>query len=102
METKKELKKELSDIKGKLSKLVDFIASEEYYNLSEGERGIINQQRVGMELYQSSLVKRLYGDIEDTKDSSNFIWLSLLFTMFNSPFNGINPTENKEDNKQEK
>ena len=97
MEAKKELKKELSNIKGKLSKLVDFIASEEYYNLSEGERSIINQQRIGMELYQSSLVKRLYGDVEDTKDTASFVWLSLLFAMFNSPFNGINPTENKEE-----
>lgn len=99
METKKELKKELSNIKDKLSKLVDFITSEEYYSLSEGERGVINQQRVGMELYQSSLVKRLYGDMNDIKDTNSFVWLSMLFGMFNTPFTA---TESSEDTKEEK
>lgn len=85
MENKKQLKKELKDIKSKLAELVDFTTTEEYFKLSEGERGLINQQRVGMELYLSCLTKRVYEQPNNT-DGSNLLWMSMLFGMFNAPF----------------
>jgi len=36
-----------------------------------------------MELYQSCLVKRVYGDMNG-QDTSNLLWMTMLFGMFNS------------------
>ena len=79
-----ELKQEQYDLKEKLHEVVELINSENYFKLSEGERGLISQQRVGMELYLSCLTKRIYGSPNST-DASNMIWLSMLWGMFNTP-----------------
>lgn len=82
------LKVEQKALKAKLAELVDFITSEEYYQLSESEKGLINQQRTGMELYLSTLTKRIYGKA-DVTDTTNMIWLTMLMGMFNSPSTGF-------------
>lgn len=94
MNDKKQLKRELKNLKTKLSELVDFTTSEDFFKLSEAERGVINQQRVGMELYQSCLVKRVYGDING-QDTSNLLWMTMLFGMFNSSC-GFGSSDTKE------
>lgn len=84
MKTIEELKIEQSELKAKLHEVVEYINSEEYFKLPDGERGLINQQRVGMELYLSCLTKRIYGD-PSSPDAHNMIWLSMLWGMFNTP-----------------
>lgn len=85
MKSNEELKLEQQEIKVKLAELVDFINSEEYYTLSENEKGLVNKQRTGMEIYLSSLTKRIY-DEEGMSDSSSMLWLSLLMGMFGTPW----------------
>ena len=87
------LKEEQVALKSKLAELVDFITSEEYYTLSESEKGLISQQRTGMELYLSCLTKRIYGKA-DVSDSTNMIWLTMLMGMFNSPSIGFGSSSN--------
>lgn len=87
MKNIEELKKEHVELKKELAELVDFATSEEYFKLSDGEKGLINQQRVGMELYLSCLTKRIYGKADST-DTSNLLWLAMLYGMFNTPSTG--------------
>jgi hypothetical protein len=84
MKTVEELKQEQYDLKAKLHEVVELINSKEYFDIPAAERGLINQQRVGMELYLSCLTKRVYGE-PNSQDTSNFIWLSMLWGMFNTP-----------------
>ena len=83
MKSIKELKEEQYDLKAKLHEIIELINSEQYYELSDGEKGLINQQRVGMELYLNCLTKRIYGNPENA-DASSLLWLTLLCGMFNS------------------
>ncbi len=83
MKSIEELKQEQYDLKAKLHEVIELINSEQYYELSDGEKGIINQQRVGMELYLSCLTKRIYGNM-DNPDTSNLLWLTMLYGMFNT------------------
>lgn len=83
MKTAEELRKEQYEAKAKLHELVEFINSEEFYTLSKAEQGLVNQQRTGMELYVSSLTRRVYGN-PDEPDGNNMFWLALLYGMLNT------------------
>ena len=83
MKTKEELKQEQYDLKARLHEIIELINSEEYYSLHDGEKALINQQRTGMELYLSCLTKRVYGDSSNA-DTSNLLWMAMLYGMFNS------------------
>lgn len=89
MKTIEELKKEQYDAKAKLHELIEFINSEGFYSLSSTEKSLISQERTGLELYLSSLTRRIYGNPCEP-DASNMIWLSLLYGMFNT--NGFGST----------
>ena len=86
MKTIEELKKEQYEAKAKLHELVEFINSEEFYVLTKTEQGLVNQERTGLELYLSSLTKRIYGNPNEP-DTSSLIWMSLLYGMFNTNAN---------------
>ena len=97
MKNLEKLKKEQAELKEKLARLVDFTTSEEYFTLTDGEKGLLNQQRVGMELYLASLTKRIYGT-PDATDGSSLIWLTMLMGMFNSPSSmGFGSSKSRED-----
>lgn len=102
MKNIEELKKEQSELKEKLHRIVELVNSEEYFKLPDGEKGLINQQRVGMELYLSCLTKRIYGN-SNSPDTSNLIWLSMLYGMFNtsSGFGSPSSTEYLKDQLKE-
>lgn len=89
------LKQEQVELKERLAKLVDYVTSEEYYTLSDGEKTLLNQQRVGMELYLNTLTKRIYGGFEGC-NSSSMLWMSLLMGMLNAPMStsAISSSEN--------
>ena len=94
MKTVEELKEEQYALKAKLHEMVEFLNGEEFLNLSDKERNLITQQRVGMELYLNCLTRRVYIDSE-VSDSNNLIWLSILWGMFTPSF-GSGITDNKE------
>ena len=54
------LKNEQATIKSKLVKLIEFTCTEEFYNASEEEKGLILIQKTGMEMYLTALSKRIY------------------------------------------
>lgn len=83
MKDLKALKEEQLIIKNNLAELVDFISSEEYFALSDKEKNLIGQQRVGMELYLSALTKRLYEN-ETCFDCSGTLWPLMLMSFFNT------------------
>ena len=79
-----ELKQEQYDLKAKLHEIIEFINGEEYANLTPREKGLINQQRAGMEMYLDALTKRIYKSDGGANTSS--MWLPLLMGMFTAPW----------------
>ena len=101
MKITEELKKEQQETTIKLQELVGFINSEEFYTLPEPERNLISQQRIGLELYLSSLTKRLYGTTA-TPDTTNLVWLSMLYGMLNISSSFSNPSSAEKVRLEEK
>lgn len=58
------LLEEQKELKEKLVKLVAFIHSEEYYQLSENNRLLLKDQKIAMELYLNVLNIRAFEDID--------------------------------------
>ena len=81
---------EQKDLKGKLLELVDYMNSEEFFNLSDKEKALLNSQRAGMEMYLNALTNRIYGDKEKMEFSSGVLPL-LLLGMFSGGFGSSAP-----------
>ena len=79
------MKQEQYDLKAKLHEMIELINSEEFFNLPQKDKGLINQQRTGMEIYLNSLTRRIYGK-DDLSSSTDTMWLSLLMGMMSTPF----------------
>lgn len=82
MKTIEELKKEQREAKEKLHELIELINSKEYFNLSPREKGLISQQRAGMEIYMNSLSNRLYNSEDYSFDMSASMMMPLLMSSF--------------------
>ena len=85
MKSIEELKKEQYDAKAKLHELIETINSEEYFSLSPKEKGLISQQRIGMEMYLNSLTNRVYNKDDGSFDVSSAMWPLLMSSMFTYP-----------------
>ena len=93
METWKErLVEEQKDVKGKLVKLVEFMNSEKFFELSANYKQVLNNQKLGMEIYLQSLNTRLFEDIE-LATIPNFGAITALGNMFNGMH--YNPVQSK-------
>jgi len=55
---------EQQELKEKLSKLIEFINSEEYYKLSPNNKLVMKNQKIAMELYLQVLNTRVFEDID--------------------------------------
>ena len=91
---------EQADLKRKFIKLVEYINSERFYNLSENEQKLLNNQKILMEAYIKILSTKLYDDI-DNAIIPDFSWLQLMagvFGNFGSSFS--NNIQYKENSKQ--
>ena len=84
MKTIEELKKEQYDLKDKLHEVIEFTNSEEYFALSDREKGLVGQQRAGMEVYLNALTNRIYSKEEYSFDASSAMWPLLLSSVFTS------------------
>lgn len=85
MESLEQLKKEQYDAKAKLHELVELINSEEFFSLSPKEKGLVSQQRTGIEMYLNALTNRIYNKNEFSFDASA-MWPLLMSSMFTSSF----------------
>lgn len=61
MKDLEKLKIEQVELKEKLLRLIDFMQSEEYSTLDATEKGLLANQRAGMEVYLNALTQRIYG-----------------------------------------
>lgn len=55
---------EQKELKEKLIKLMEFINSEKFYELSENNKQLLKNQKIAMELYLSTLNMRLFDDVD--------------------------------------
>lgn len=62
---KERLIKERDELKDKFIKLVEFINSEKFYELSPNNKQVLKNQKIVMELYLSVLNMRVYEDIDN-------------------------------------
>lgn len=62
---KTRLKAEQQCLKEKLVKLIEFINSEKFYQLSQNNRQLLLNQKIAMELYLSVLNIRLFEDVDN-------------------------------------
>lgn len=56
---------EQQELKEKLSKLTEFMNSEEYYKLSKNNRLVLKNQKIAMELYLQVLNMRVFENIDE-------------------------------------
>ena len=84
MKTIEELKQEQYDLKAKLHEVVEFMNSEDYFKLSSREKGLIGQQRAGMEMYLNALTNRIYSKDDYSFDACSLMWPMMLGSMFGS------------------
>lgn len=56
---------EQKELKEKLIKLIEFINSEKFYELSENNKQLLKNQKIAMELYLSTLNMRLFDDVDN-------------------------------------
>lgn len=74
------LKEEQQELKERLKRLIDFMNSEEFFSLPEGEKSLLSSQRIGMEMYLNALTNRIYANV-NAPGFSNPSMLSLMLGM---------------------
>ena len=85
--------KEKDELKEKLMKLIDFINSEKFYELSANNKKILQNQKIAMEFYLSILNMRVYQDIDNIQ-VPDMALLGLMTGMFTGgPLGGFPKTE---------
>lgn len=62
---KKILIEEQKELKDKLSKLTEFMNSEDYYKLSPNNRLVLKNQKIAMDLYLQVLNTRVFENIDE-------------------------------------
>ena len=62
---KERLIEEQQELKEKLSKLTEFMNSEEYYKLSPNNRLVLKNQKIAMELYLQVLNMRVFENVDE-------------------------------------
>jgi len=84
---KEDLEREHCQLKERLAELVNFINSEDYYQLSDFEKHLITTQRSGMETYINALSLRLWGKNDGTISMPSMLPLlmSMMMPSFSSP-----------------
>ena len=65
MENKKKLIEEQKELKEKVSKLTEFMNSEEYYKLSPNNKLVLKNQKIAMDLYLQVLNMRVFENIDE-------------------------------------
>lgn len=90
MKNIEKLKEEQQELKERLKRLIDFMNSEDYFSIPEGERSLLSQQRAGMEMYLNALTNRLYSNVSYTGPDSSTL-LTIMLGMLSMP-SSFSPT----------
>lgn len=90
--TKEELIKEQKELKEKLFNLIEYINSEEFYNLTYNNKQILKNQKLVMEIYLNILNMRVYENINNTT-VPDFGLLGLFAATLNGGFNYNSPSD---------
>ena len=99
MKTTKELKQEQYDLKAKLHEVIEFTNSDGYFKLSPREKGLIGQQRAGMEMYLNALTNRIYSKDECSFDATSLMGAMLLGNIW-SGFSSSSPSSKASEDLQ--
>ena len=99
MKNLEKLKIEQVELKEKLLKLIDFLHTDEFASLDSTEKGLLTNQRLGMEIYLNALTQRIYGVNEARMDTMLPL---LMMSMISSPFGGGLPKINNDVNQDNK
>lgn len=91
-----ELLKEQSELKSKFIDLLEFTNSKEYFNLSTKYKQVLQNQRMGMEIYLNAINTRIFEDV-DNACVPNLGLLNMFGSIFNTNFDI--PKWNNDDNK---
>lgn len=83
MKTIEELKQEQYDLKARLHEVIEFTNSSEYFKMSPREKGLIGQQRAGMEMYLNALTNRIFSKDEYSFDATSLMGAMLLGNIWN-------------------
>lgn len=89
---------EQQELKDRLVKLVEFLNSEEYYQLSSNNRLLLKSQKIAMELYLNVLNIRVFGDVDNIA-VPDYGMLQAMGGLFNSSWSS-SPSNIKELGKQ--
>ena len=96
---------EQQELKDRLVKLVKFLNSEEYYQLSSNNRLLLKSQKIAMELYLNVLNIRVFGDVDNIA-VPDYGMLQAMGGLFNSSWSSspsnIKELEKQLDNKSDK
>lgn len=96
---------EQQELKDRLAKLVEFLNSEKYYQLSSNNRLLLKNQKIAMELYLNVLNMRVFEDV-DNITVPDYGMLQAMGGLFNSPWSSspsnIKELEKQLDNKSDK
>lgn len=85
MKNLERLKQEQFELKERLVKLMEFMNSEEFFSLPEGERQLLSSQRTGMEMYLNALTTRIYGNASEYTGVPSSILPLILGMMYFAP-----------------
>lgn len=93
MKNIEKLKEEQQELKERLKRLIDFMNSEEFFTVPDGEKSLLNSQRAGMEMYLNALTNRIYSDVDSSGFASSTL-LPLMLGMLSMPSSfGPTPAE---------
>lgn len=90
---------EQKELKEKLIKLMEFINSEKFYELSKNNKQLLKNQKIAMELYLSVLNMRVFDDV-DKITVPDLGMIQLMGDVFGNTWNKpLTMIPNSEDNK---
>lgn len=103
---KERLTEEQKELKDKLSKLTEFMNSEDYYKLSPNNRLVLKNQKIAMDLYLQVLNMRIFEDV-DKIYVPDYALMHVFGTAFSGNFgfgnpNSYNPLKESTDKVDEK
>jgi len=103
---KERLIEEQKELKDKLSKLTEFMNSEDYYKLSPNNRLVLKNQKIAMDLYLQVLNMRVFENVDEVC-VPNYALMQVFGTAFSGNFgfgntNSFNQLKESTDKVDEK
>lgn len=88
-------------LKVRLTKLISFINSKDFYQIDETQQRLLNKQRIGMEIYLNALTTRIFGKEDESQTCTSDSFLPLLLMSFLNPWGNNTPNSKDREEKSE-